>query len=368
MLRNVTGGGGSNLNVPHDVEAIKVVKDDRTLRRKDDKSETEVISRHSEENNDFIPKNLVTANTEVYPSKSSLIEGRLMLQEVVHDNNFNSSETDHASMPLRIFASKSVSLKRTAFTLAEILITLGIIGVVAAITMPVVIDKIQKLVLKNQFSKAYNTLIQAWKKSEYDLDMTHAACFYWSKNPYGQAVYNFDEKGNVLSVKLANGDPLPSDYNGKFQDCTPLWQQMKKNLKIIKTCDSKAFEKGCIPLYKGREELILMNNPEMSDIDLKKAVAGCTDSTKQNIQNNWNAFVLNDGTIFFSSENDAKYFAIDVNGMKGPNKWGYDVFTFIPVGSPQIGVTYFTHGCQMKEKGGLLTQEMIASFSNKINK
>ena len=33
-----------------------------------------------------------------------------MLQEVAHDNNFNSSETDHASKPLGIFASKSVSL------------------------------------------------------------------------------------------------------------------------------------------------------------------------------------------------------------------------------------------------------------------
>ena len=33
-----------------------------------------------------------------------------MLHEVAHDNNFNSSETDHASMPLRIFASISVSL------------------------------------------------------------------------------------------------------------------------------------------------------------------------------------------------------------------------------------------------------------------
>ena len=29
-------------------EAIKVVKDDRTIRREDDKSETEAISRHSE--------------------------------------------------------------------------------------------------------------------------------------------------------------------------------------------------------------------------------------------------------------------------------------------------------------------------------
>ena len=33
-----------------------------------------------------------------------------MLHEVAHDNNFNSSETDPASLPLRVLASKSVSL------------------------------------------------------------------------------------------------------------------------------------------------------------------------------------------------------------------------------------------------------------------
>ena len=52
----------------------------------------------------------MTANTEVYPSKSSLIEGRLMLHEVAHDNNFNSSVTAHASMPLCFLTSISVSL------------------------------------------------------------------------------------------------------------------------------------------------------------------------------------------------------------------------------------------------------------------
>ena len=50
----------------------------------------------------------------------------------IHMKNF--FETDHASMPLGIFASKSVSAKKSAFTLAEVLITLGIIGVVAAVT------------------------------------------------------------------------------------------------------------------------------------------------------------------------------------------------------------------------------------------
>ena len=64
---------------------------------------------HSEENNNFLPKNLATANTEVYPSKSSLTREDLCFGIVAHDNNFNSPETDQASKHLGIFASKSVS-------------------------------------------------------------------------------------------------------------------------------------------------------------------------------------------------------------------------------------------------------------------
>ncbi len=50
--------------------------------------------------------------------------------------------------------------KRTAFTLAEVLITLGIIGVVAAMTMPTVIAKHQKQVTVNKLKKAYSVLSQ----------------------------------------------------------------------------------------------------------------------------------------------------------------------------------------------------------------
>ena len=38
-----------------------------------------------------------------------------------------------------------------AFTLAEVLITLGVIGVVAALTIPTLSAKIQDNILKNQF-------------------------------------------------------------------------------------------------------------------------------------------------------------------------------------------------------------------------
>ena len=48
-------------------------------------------------------------------------------------------------------------MKKNGFTLAEVLITLGIIGVVAAITLPTVIQNYQKQVLVTQLKKMYAT-------------------------------------------------------------------------------------------------------------------------------------------------------------------------------------------------------------------
>ena len=47
-------------------------------------------------------------------------------------------------------------LRRCAFTLAEVLITLGIIGVVAALTMPTLIAKHQKQVFVNRVKQTYS--------------------------------------------------------------------------------------------------------------------------------------------------------------------------------------------------------------------
>ena len=68
------------------------MEDDKAIRREDDKFETEAISRHSEGNNNFIPKNLVTSN-------------QLDLSLIAQDDENIFTETDHASMPLGIFAS-----------------------------------------------------------------------------------------------------------------------------------------------------------------------------------------------------------------------------------------------------------------------
>lgn len=51
--------------------------------------------------------------------------------------------------------------KKKAFTLAEVLITLGIIGVVAAMTIPVLFSNINNAKFRNQYKKAISTLNQA---------------------------------------------------------------------------------------------------------------------------------------------------------------------------------------------------------------
>lgn len=70
--------------------------------------------------------------------------------------------------------------KRSGFTLAEVLITLGIIGVVAAMTIPTLIANTNGAKFRSQFKKSISTLNQAglMSQAQYDFDYagTTEAC------------------------------------------------------------------------------------------------------------------------------------------------------------------------------------------------
>ena len=53
-----------------------------------------------------------------------------------------------------------------AFTLAEILITLGIIGVVAAITIPMLVTKYHRIIVENRLKDSYAICLMRlkWQK------------------------------------------------------------------------------------------------------------------------------------------------------------------------------------------------------------
>ena len=58
--------------------------------------------------------------------------------------------------------------KKSAFTLAEVLISLGIIGVVVAMMIPTMISKIQKQQIESQIRENYSSIAQVMKMAEND--------------------------------------------------------------------------------------------------------------------------------------------------------------------------------------------------------
>ena len=64
------------------------------------------------------------------------------------------------------FSPQQHSPRRTAFTLAEVLITLGVIGVVAALTLPNLIQNYEKMVIVNRLKVNFNIMSNAIRMSE----------------------------------------------------------------------------------------------------------------------------------------------------------------------------------------------------------
>lgn len=106
--------------------------------------------------------------------------------------------------------------KKTAFTLAEVLITLGIIGVVAAMTLPTLITNYKEKQTVTQLKKAYSTLAQAWQMME---------------NEYG----SIDEWG-LTDTETGQTDPQTGEAVYDYSAKTLVAQRIKAYLNIIKEC------------------------------------------------------------------------------------------------------------------------------------
>jgi len=88
--------------------------------------------------------------------------------------------------------SHLITSPKSAFTLAEVLITLAIIGVVAAITIPTLTANYKKKVIETRLAKFYSTINQAMKLSSVDNGPINT----WN---YFTEIPIFDENGNEVS-------------------------------------------------------------------------------------------------------------------------------------------------------------------------
>lgn len=119
--------------------------------------------------------------------------------------------------------------RKCAFTLAEVLITLGIIGVVAAMTLPILISNNNKKVAETQLKQAYSLLNQALKLSEAE----NGSAIYWDwsimgngtsvmTTPEGQSAF-FDTyfKPYLKKIKYGNETTVPiyDDSGNRLWNC-----------------------------------------------------------------------------------------------------------------------------------------------------
>lgn len=221
--------------------------------------------------------------------------------------------------------------RNMAFTLAEVLITLGIVSIVAAITIPTLMTKINEKVHKTQLRKVVSTLNQALKMVYNNTDTIYE-CYYG--------------KSGVV--------------NGTSKECSLLNSELEKVLKISHICDDNAYKKGCIPKYKGKDTILKENYGNDYNLDFQKR--NCANWFENNILNNQRVIILQDGTIigqYFS--HSPQYIYVDVNGAKGPNRWGYDLF-FLDLyynGTSQVYFRPWYGGCDFYEKGGKTTRAML---------
>ncbi len=175
-------------------------------------------------------------------------------------------------------------LKKAAFTLAETLITLTIIGVIAALTIPNLISSYQKHTYVVGLKKAYSQLQNAMKM----IPITQGCpagdfdCVGWNEGLHR------DENGTWVSTPVTNIDG--QEFDGNISN--KLAYLISKQFKINKLCYEGSTDESCEKLLKH-----FYNNEASA------------------------AFITNDGMIFTSS-------GVDINGFKGPNKWGRDKFAF----------------------------------------
>lgn len=162
-----------------------------------------------------------------------------------------------------------------AFTLAEVLVTLGIIGIISALTIPTLVNNYQKKVATTAAKKAYSTLSQAYT-----------------------FVLNNNEDG-VLACETNNSRCLADLF-------APILKSVKGKLWV----PNSGIAEGCW---------------EDNDIDMPNETHYCFSSIDG---------ISYDFDMEFQLENSRQAIIyIDINGPKKPNRFGRDRFVFQIIGS-----------------------------------
>lgn len=213
------------------------------------------------------------------------------------------------------------------FTLAEVLITLAIIGIVATLTLPTLINNYQKTQYVAGLKKEYSAVQQAFK------------------------LYMADQGTTDLSqTDLFNKDGSNRFYNSTTRQT--VWDSViKKYFKLAKSCN--VGDNSC---YYVMNYLTSSDDYNSEDTYNYDYVAYLTDGASLDIDPKYQEWCQPDASIEGSMKGFCSWVNIDVNGPKSPNKFGRDIFQFVlsPDGNlyPYDGMQYAQYnGIQYAEDG-----------------
>ncbi|MBP3924436.1 prepilin-type N-terminal cleavage/methylation domain-containing protein [bacterium] len=150
--------------------------------------------------------------------------------------------------------------RKAAFTLAEVLITLGIIGVVAAMTMPALITKYQKKVTSQKLKKFYTVMSQAIKLSEVENGPypDWAPVTDGGNLPVEELITWYNTYLDKYIVSIDKRKPDSSHYQVAFKDGSGMNFYVNDHDKCIyifyctdyKHCDSESYNGRTTFLFK----------------------------------------------------------------------------------------------------------------------
>lgn len=190
------------------------------------------------------------------------------------------------------------NIRHCAFTLAEVLITLGIIGIVAALTMPALIADYKKKEDVAKLKKAYTIINQAFKLSEVD----NGSSEHWA-SAYDIGAIEYYEK---------------------------YWEHYFQGPSLCQTYKECGFSSS-------RPWKLLNGNVAPTVVDM----SGTSNSRV--------FFYTSDGILFgiFSTHGDMTSpnlsVFVDINGAKKPNINGKDLFIFTRVAGKGIYPLGYNH-------------------------
>ena len=95
-----------------------------------------------------------------------------------------------------------ISRFKPGFTLAETLITLSIIGVVAALTMPVMVNKYHKSVAETRITKFYSIMNNAIRMAEIDYGPQDTWTDYYENDEFDDDYNRLFEKGEKYDAHI----------------------------------------------------------------------------------------------------------------------------------------------------------------------